>query len=249
MMSEGDVFLFSIKSSDGMGIVEIRAFDRAGNVANATVTIHFETRPIGLVVTDPPEGLLTNARTVTVRGTVGRDDTVMLFVGRHLVRTDGLSFEHVVDLVEGPNTIAITATDDYGHSVLWTVNVTTDWTPPELNISLPPLVETTRDWVPLTGWTEAGCVVMVDGARVVLRDGQFEIRYPVGQDESMITVRAVDRVGNERARTVLVYHVDEGPAGEQPIPWYVLPFILGVPILAVVVWYAMNREIEGGGTG
>jgi hypothetical protein len=242
--SEGEVFSFTIRLTDGYHEIKLRAYDHAGNMARTSIFVDLETRSIGLAVNNPLDGLRTRDRTIEVRGFVSREVTVR--VNRAIVELDGLLFVHEVDLAEGANTITVTAEDEYGHLTTRTVDVTTDWTPPKLTMLSLPSVNTTDEWIPIEGKLEGGRLVTIGATPVILRDGRFDVRFPVNVGETMITIRAVDEVGNEQVETIRVTRLEVVVEEPKPNLMEVVPFIIAIPLLAAVQWYVINRRQLGG---
>ncbi len=241
---EGEVFSFTIRLTDGFHEIKLRAFDHAGNMASTSIFVDLETRSIGLAVNNPLDGLRTRAHSLEVRGFVSREVTVR--VNRAIVELDGLLFSHEVDLVEGANTITVTAEDEYCHLTTRTVHVTTDWTPPQLMVYSPPFVNTTDEWAPIEGELTGGTLVTIGSIPVILRDGSFDIRYPVSVGETLITVRAVDAVGNEDVYTIIVTRMEVEVEEPKPNLMEVVPFVIAIPLLAAAEWYVINRRQLGG---
>jgi hypothetical protein len=204
--------------------------------------VHVETRSILLTPPDPINGTVTNQASVLVRGRLSRVEGVTVTVNRVPAPIDAAnkSYSLVVDLDEGLNNISVRAEDIYGHrSSVWTI-VLTDWTPPDLSVSSPLEVNTSEEWVAITGSADANAKVTIQGSSVLLRDGEFSVRYPVYLCETLLVVRAEDAVGNSREVEVLVYREDQSITPEERSPWEVLPFILAIPILVVVEWYILR---------
>ncbi len=109
--------------SDGAHTVTINASDNDGNAAAAkSTTFTVDTIPPTLNITAPTDGLITNAQSLTVRGTTNDATSSPVIIrislngadqGAVTVGTDG-SFTKALTLAEGDNTITITATDAAG---------------------------------------------------------------------------------------------------------------------------------------
>ena len=250
-MAQGSAFAFTVTMTDGRHVIELMAVDNFGNEARAILIVHVETRSILLTPPDPMNGTVTNAATVLVRGRLSRIEDVNVTVNRVPAQLDtaNKSYSLPVDLVEGMNNITVRAEDVYGHwTAVWTL-VMADWTPPMLSITSPIQVNTTEEWVAVTGSADANARVTIQGSSVLLRDGAFSVRYPVYLCETLVVIRAEDGVGNSREVEVLVFREDPDIEIEERSPWEVLPFILAIPILVVVVWYVLRPKdlrSEGG---
>jgi hypothetical protein len=151
-----------------------------------------------------------------------------------------------VDLQEGENNFSILAEDIYGHQTWANITIWADWTPPDLRLTSDLNVNTTEEWVEVTGHVDEDARVYIQGSLVLLREGTFSIKYPIYVGESAIVVRAVDRIGNEKEIPVLVFRVDESVVPEGPNPWEVYIFLVIIPILIVLVYMVMRRLEFGG---
>ena len=125
--------------SDGSHTVTITVSDNDGNAATAkSTTYKVDTVPPTLNITAPANALVTNAASLVVRGTTNDTSSSPVTVkitlagadqGTVTVGSDG-SFSKTLTLVEGSNTIVITATDAAGKSSSVTRAVTLDTTKP-----------------------------------------------------------------------------------------------------------------------
>ena len=125
--------------SDGSHTVTITVSDNDGNAATAkSTTYKVDTVPPTLNITAPANALVTNAASLVVRGTTNDTSSSPVTVkitlsgadqGTVTVGSDG-AFSKTLTLVEGSNTIVITATDSAGKSSSVTRTVTLDTTKP-----------------------------------------------------------------------------------------------------------------------
>ena len=125
--------------SDGSHTVTITVSDNDGNAAAAkSTTYKVDTVPPTLNITAPANALVTNAASLVVRGTTNDTSSSPVTVkitlagadqGTVTVGSDG-AFSKTLTLVEGSNTIVITATDAAGKSSSVTRTVTLDTTKP-----------------------------------------------------------------------------------------------------------------------
>ena len=158
------------------------------------------------------------------------------------------SFSHLVELGEGINEFQVVAVDIYGHVTLVNVTITADWTPPTLVVTSPLVVNTTEEWVEISGSVGPDGQLYIQGSPVLLWHGTFSVRYPVYVGETAITLRVQDTIGNSLEERVLVFRTEEVLEPEGPNPWEAFPFILGVPIIMVAEWMVLRRRRLGGDT-
>ncbi len=244
---EGDTFSFNITLPEGRHLVDLVATDLAGNEAVHTIILHVETTPIAMSPPEPADGTMTRESSVLLHGRLSRNEDVTVRINRVLADIDENSYWSLqVDLQEGENGFSILVEDIYGHQTWANITIWADWTPPDLRLTSYLDVNTTEEWVEVTGYVDEDARVYIQGSLVLLRDGTFSIKYPVYVGESEIVVRAVDDIGNEREIQVLVYRVDESVVPEGPNPWEVYIFLVIIPILLVLVYLVMRRLELGG---
>lgn len=143
-ITNGYQFTFTPQSAlkDGSHSITINASDNDGNAATAvSSTYTIDTVPPMLTVSSPSAGLITNKAALTIKG-VTNDATsspITLTVtlngtslGTVSVGSDG-SFSKDVTLVEGTNSIVVTAKDGAGQTSSITLSVKLDTTVPQLN--------------------------------------------------------------------------------------------------------------------
>jgi hypothetical protein len=250
LRSDGDVFSFHVTLSDGRHVIELRATDLAGNTATYSFVVWVETDPLAMSPPDPGNGTMTKERSVTLKGRLSRVEGVTVRVNRVLATIDtaNRSYTLTMDLLEGENLLSILAEDWYGHQTWWNLTIIADWTAPTLVITSSKDVDTTDEWVEITGTVDADARLYIQGSLVLLREGTFAVKYPVYVGESAVSVRAEDGIGNFQETEVFVFRreVSIEPPGPDPREVYI--FLVIIPIMAMGV-YVVLRRIEYGGDG
>ena len=127
--------------ADGSHTIAVNVKDNDGNAAvQKTSTFKLDTVPPTLNISAPSAGLITNTAAQTVTGTTNDTTSSPVIVtislngtsqGSVSVDANG-SFSKTVTLVEGANTIIITATDAAGKVSTVTRSVTLDTTVPKI---------------------------------------------------------------------------------------------------------------------
>jgi hypothetical protein len=114
------------------------ATDANGNRTEATVTFIRDTVPPNLIITSPPEGLVTNSPTITITGTVDDPEAIVIDgYGMEIPVVNG-TFTTQVTLEEGQwNFIWIGAIDPAGNLANAWFQITLDTIPPQINITHP----------------------------------------------------------------------------------------------------------------
>lgn len=125
--------------SDGSHTIKVDASDYDGNAASTrSITFKIDTVPPTLNISSPVDGLVTNTASLTVKGVTNDVTSSPVTVTIKLnngtaesvtVESDG-SFNKVLTLANGTNTITITATDSAGKSTTVTRTVKLDTTAP-----------------------------------------------------------------------------------------------------------------------
>lgn len=249
LVSEGEAFSFLVPLSDGRHVVELVATDRAGNRATYSLVAWVETDPLAMTPPEPADGTVTRETSVTLRGRLSRVDGVTVRVNRVLATRDvaNRSYHLTVELLEGENRFSVLAEDEYGHQTWANITIVADWTPPRLRITSPLDVNTTEEWVDITGTVDADARVYIQGSLVLLRQGAFSVRYPVYVGETGIEVRAEDAIGNAERVQVLVFRQEVSLEPPEPDPWEVYVFLFVIPVLMVAVYAVLRRLQQGGG--
>lgn len=105
-----------VETQGETNIFVVNATDAAGNATSAVRIVRRDLQAPTLSVTAPAEGDTTTSPTVTVTGTVVDSSSVVLTVNGDTAAVTGGLFEQIVELIEGPNSIAVIATDAFGNS-------------------------------------------------------------------------------------------------------------------------------------
>jgi len=119
------VFTGSVPLNEGANLVTVTATDGAGNQTVVVRSVTRDTQAPVLTVTAPVDGAVINADHVTVTGTVTDANAVTVTAnGTPLSVAPDHSFSGDVALTNGPNTIAVVATDAATNSTTVSRSVT-----------------------------------------------------------------------------------------------------------------------------
>lgn len=118
-------FSANVALLEGLNVVNITATDSVGNMNWAELVVLRDTTPPYLVVTAPSDGAEISEPNVLVYGTVDSGAVVRV---NGVLAEDGTDWSATVSLVEGSNTIVVTATDSVGNTA--TITVVVDYVPP-----------------------------------------------------------------------------------------------------------------------
>jgi RHS repeat-associated protein len=135
-----------ITLSSGSNVVTVTATDAAGNTTNVVRTVTLDSIKPSLTVSTPANNSTISTDSVVVTGTAADESPFTLTVGGVAVTpSGGGAFSRVVPLTEGPNAIAVVATDAANNVQSQTINVTRQslTLPPDPSTVAPPLNPTT----------------------------------------------------------------------------------------------------------
>jgi parallel beta-helix repeat protein len=206
-----DAWSFLAQLPDGSYTLQARASDAVGNRATASVNFTVKTRISVLVVESPVEGLLTRNPSIMVSGMTESGAKIQIN-GRSADVVNG-RFVASVFLSEGNNTVLVTATDAAGNIATIVRSVVLDTAAPFVEL-LSPANDSYigADDVLVSGRTEPGARVLVDGLEIVNSDGRFGQSVPLPQELNILNVTVLDAAGNANS-TFLTVHVDTEPPG------------------------------------
>ncbi|MBI5549729.1 MAG: Ig-like domain-containing protein, partial [Deltaproteobacteria bacterium] len=212
----------SVTLSEGTNVLEVVAFDAAGNSARATVSVVRDSTAPQVVIATPEEGTRLTALSVSVTGTVTDATAVTLTVNGTAVAVQGDgSFSATVSLSTGLNTIAAVATDAVGNSGQATRSVRANSTAPVLAIAEPADGATTiSETILLRGTATPGdasdaVTVTVDGMSVgVSTQGEFQAFVTLAEGPKTLVVVATDGYGLKTERSLTVTRTIPADAGE-----------------------------------
>ena len=188
-------FSFIILLQEGTNTIEIRAVDRANNEKVVYRTVELDSSPPTVMIFSPTNGTKTRYDWIDVKGAVSHD-TVELFVNGVSVDFDLRGFSHrVTGLTEGQNRIWVKAVDGTGSTRTAYVWIEVDSVPPLLEVSDIPAYTNRKDLI-ITGRTERGAVVQVNGMPADINGTQFHFAAALYQGRNNISITASDEVEN-----------------------------------------------------
>ncbi len=199
---DGLVFLAGGAVSEGRHTLVVTARDLAGNRTAATVHFTLDLTPPTVAVSAPRDGSVTRVQPAPVSALVRDPLSGVARVSANGVAlvASGSIWTGAVALQEGPNTVAVVATDNAGNSATQQVTVTLDTRPPVLDVTSP--VDGTRfaslfAHVIGTASDSSPVTVKINTTQVALAaDGSFAADVPVPQGASTLQIVATDAAGN-----------------------------------------------------
>jgi DNA-binding beta-propeller fold protein YncE len=164
----------------------------------------------------PPEiifsienNLITNKTEIFIEGKTEIDAKVYFDNKLIELKEDG-SFKVYVKLDEGDNIFKFTAIDKAGNRKDYTIKITRDTTPPSLSLNVPSGYKVTTETFTLSGKSEKGAKVFINGVEVKVRDdGTFFMDFPLSIGYNKFEVKAVDSANNETKLTRVIYRIEK----------------------------------------
>lgn len=200
-------FAEEIMLVEGANIVVIQALDQAGNLSEKVITIVHDTVAPSFITLNPGENQTSGTASITLSGEVDDESasiTVVLNGSLLPVSLDSGIFESALALIDGLNSVVVTATDPAGNSVSGSFTITFDQS------TLPPLLTDPPNYIPadrlssLSGTAEPGAEITIVGglapvSATVDSNGDFStgtILLKANQPNDLV-LRLVDPYGNE----------------------------------------------------
>jgi flagellar hook assembly protein FlgD len=241
-------FSFQPRLSEGQNEIDVRAVDGAGNTARLVRQIEVVTTPPELVIAAPRDDDWTNQPLMAVSGEAHAGTTLKINEQPVTLNDDG-TFHYELLLEEGDNLIRVAATDDVGNVTSHERLVHLKTKPPLLALDIEEGSVVGDASLRLTGQTEPGSTVMVNGQLVpVSALGDFQVALNLFQGDNLIQAEARDRAGNVTNLTRrLRYEVLPPAQGAErlvrnlsDLPSLALPLLLVLPLLFLLVFYRLR---------
>lgn len=169
-----------------------------------------DVTPPMVTITAPKDGATLNSSQITVQGMIEDESSIQsAFINGIPLTLDGINFTAQVNLVEGANTITVTATDSYGNVGSDSITVILDTTPPDLTVE--PIAHLTNEAeITIRGASEPGAAIaLTGGVRPVSGQtdqvsGSFSIPAELYRNtHNILSVSASDKLGNTSQPKIL----------------------------------------------
>jgi len=189
---------------EGQLILEVKAVDFAGNEKAESLAVLVDaTAPIIQIIEPRVDVFSTSDPTLDVIGVTEMGATVTVADVR--VTLDMTLFSSQVALREGPNEVRVVAADRLGNTAVHIIRVTLDTIPPPLIVTEPVAGAVLgKASVTVSGQTEEGAQVRVNGVPVANIGGIFHGKAVLVEGQNVIVVEAQDAIGNIRTVRVPV---------------------------------------------
>jgi hypothetical protein len=190
-------FEYTVLLTEGPNNITIVASDPAGNTVQMWRNMNLDSVPPSIIIVTPPNGMITNAPEIDIRGMANGATSVKL--NGIAVKLLGETFVTTMKLAPGVNTLLFEATDDAGNYASLQISVVQDANPPQLTIIYPKdNLFTGNSVLVISGSSDVGNTVTVNGVPVTLdlNNGQFSYTILLKEGTNRIVARATDKIGN-----------------------------------------------------
>ena len=213
----------------GENIIHVVAADETGQTATDTLTVYYDNSPPVIGNVTPDDELITNKSVVKVSGEV-TDDVALahIFVNGKAVIITQNQFSLELELLDGWNTITITAQDLAGNQSVLQQKILIDTEAPDEFTPEGP-VGWTNDNKPTISFATTDQLSGLDYYQIRVDDGAWDDQVlspysfttELADGERRIYIKAVDKAGNERVALLNLY-IDTAPP-ERPENLRVIP--------------------------
>lgn len=199
----------------------VTATDRAGHVTTKTLRVTLDTVAPDLKITQPANGIFTNASSITVAGTVADSSPVTVSVNGTPATVTGTSFTASVPLAAGDEPITVTATDAAQNSFTApVVHVYVVRQAPVVAITSPSAAAALRGpMVDVSGTVDVAraesvtppVTVEVNHTPAVVSGRTFTAQVPAVDGSLTLTAAAIDAAGNVGTSADVTVAIDSVP--------------------------------------
>ncbi len=199
---ENGIWTHTVDLLKGNNVIVIDAEDIAKNHRVVHWNIYYDPDPPVITVRDPEDGEIINTSMFVLDGFTDVDVLYdQITVNNISIAIDGMgNFETNVTIVEeGSFDLVIFAVDEAGNEATRTIPLIIDLTAPYItNMSLKDGDIVNTRILSVTGETEVGTTLYIEGKVVLVIDGYFQTEINLDEGENYVTLRVTDEAGNFR---------------------------------------------------
>ena len=210
----GNSYSTTVNLLEGTNSITIVATDAAGNTTTETRIVTLDTILPVLTISYPENNFTTNQVQLTVVGNVNKQNTIVTINGDSLTIGSNGDFAKAIILVEGLNSIIITANDEAGNSSSITRLVRLDTALPLLTVATPiDGLITKQQNINITGSVNdsTNVLVTVNQDTVQVTNGSFDKPLTLVEGLNTIVIKATDIAGNSRTINRIVRLDSQNP--------------------------------------
>ena len=193
-------FNLTVRLNEGINNITFLAKDLLNNTKRVNLTYKLDSVPPLLVVTSPKVSpYYTNKNGVNIKGRT--EAGARVFLNGQELQTYDLQFTIRVEVFLGPNNFTVSATDLAGNLAKLNLTIIVDKTPPNLTVARPSQsLERTHDaYYTVSGTTEDGATVYINGVAYPVHGGRFEAKRSLALGKNELAITAKDQAGNVRS--------------------------------------------------
>ena len=213
-------FSSDVPLQEGLNTIIVQARDNDGNTMTVIRKVIMNAQPLVLTLSAPAENLITNQTSLTIKGVITPfagetgNNTLTINGSPADIQSDG-SFQSVMTLTEGLNTITCIATDAAGNSSSAVRTVRLDTQPPVCNIQSPvDIMITNASSIKVNGTISdsTSVTLTVHGKSVPVTNGSFSSEVVLNEGKESVVIVAMDAAGNQTTVTKLIINDRTPPA-------------------------------------
>ncbi len=205
---ENGIWTHTVDLLKGNNVIVIDAEDIAKNHRFVYWNIYYDPDPPVITVRGPEDGEIINTSMFVLDGFTDVDVLYdQITVNNISIAIDGMgNFQTNVTIVEeGPFDLVIFAVDEAGNEATRTIPLIIDLTAPYItNMSLKDGDIVNTRILSVTGETEVGTTLYIEGKVVPVIDGYFQTEINLDEGENYVTLRVTDEAGNFRIIGVII---------------------------------------------
>ena len=189
-------FRATLTLTEGRNVINVTAIDAAGNRATRSIVVTSDTAAPVVDLTSHHDGMYLNSSRVELVGSTS-EAVALLEVNLRIFPTVGLSFNAVLGLAEGQNTLSINATDRAGNVGRRVVRVTVDTIAPEITLfALPDFLVRNTAFLQVAGGVSEEAAVTLNGVGVDVVAMAFDLSLTLVEGTNIFQIQATDLAGN-----------------------------------------------------
>lgn len=198
------LFIAEVQLQEGPNTVTVVSMDRLSNVATVRFIATLDTVEPFLDVQSHEDGDWVPSTAVTLTGLVEEGCTLSVN-GVRVTTIDNLSFEALVNLRAGDNTVTLKAVDPAGNAFTQVLHLFVATDEPWLHLESPSdgAIFPQRE-VRVLGTVQPGSTVTINGRLVTIKQGLVNELLVLPEGQSTIVIEVIDPAGNVHTRPVLV---------------------------------------------
>ncbi len=229
----------------GENTFTFRATDAAGNMIDIVRTVIRDNTAPAFTSVRFSSGFMTNSPYTTLSGKMSEPGTMSVNGARITVNSDG-SYEKIIPLSEGVNTIHLEFMDLAGNAAHSWQNVTRDTIAPTISLGSAP-AKVDAQSLTLAGSVEANSELLVNGKRISLGTRQstsdFTTTLTLSEGLNTIVIEARDSAGNVAE---LRYIVEYDASGDGGTNFAAIGLMVAMLVVGLILGLFLGPMILGG---